>query len=62
MWMMWLLWITVVIGGLFMGLGSARALLATGFDLALALNVIIWLGCAVYGAPKLFRLVFKKSG
>lgn len=60
MWMVWLLWIVIVFGGLFMGLGSARALLAGGFDLALALNAAAWLGCALYGLPKLYALVFKR--
>lgn len=61
MWMVWLLWLIVVFGGLFMGLGSARALLDGGFDLALALNAIVYLGCALYGMPKLCRLVLDKS-
>ncbi len=61
MWMVWLLWLIVVFGGLFMGLGSARALLDGGFDLALALNAIVYLGCALYGMPKLYRLVLDKS-
>ena len=61
MWMLWLLWVTIVFGGLFMGLGSARVLMDSGFDLALALNAVVWLGCAVYGMPKLYRLVFKRS-
>jgi hypothetical protein len=61
MWMVWLLWLIVVCGGLFMGLGAAGALLDGGFDLALALNAIAYLGCAVYGMPRLYRLVFHKS-
>ncbi|MBT8440898.1 MAG: hypothetical protein KJO76_00820 [Gammaproteobacteria bacterium] len=61
MWMIWLLWLVVVFGGLFMGVGSARALLDGGFDLALALNAVVYLGCAAYGMPKLYRLVVKKD-
>jgi len=61
MWMVWLLWLIVVFGGLFMGLGSARALLDGGFDLALALNAVAYLGCSLYGMPRLYRLVVKKG-
>ncbi len=61
MWMVWLLWLVVVFGGLFMGVGYARALLDSGFEVWLALNAIVYLGCAVYGAPKLYALVFKRS-
>ena len=61
MWTVWLLWIVVVFGGLFMGLGSARALFVGGFDLALALNAVAYLGCAVYAMPKLYALVFRKG-
>jgi len=60
MWMVWLLWLIVVFGGLFMGLGAARALLTGGFDLALALNAVAWLGCALYGLPRLYGLIFKR--
>jgi hypothetical protein len=55
MWMVWLLWITIVAGGFFMGIGSALAL-RRGFDLALALNAVLYTGCALYGLPKLLRL------
>ena len=59
--MVWLLWLVVVFGGLFMGVGYAQALLDNGFDLSLALNAIVYLGCAAYGAPKLYALIFKRS-
>jgi hypothetical protein len=59
--MVWLLWVIVVFGGLFMGLGAARALLDGGFDLALALNAIVYLGCAGYGMPRLYRLVVGRN-
>ena len=61
MWMLWLLWLVVVFGGLFMGLGFALALFDNGFDIVLALNALAYLGCAAYGAPKLFALVFKRG-
>jgi hypothetical protein len=61
MWVVWLLWLIVVFGGLFMGLGSARALLDGGFELALALNAVVYLGCSLYGMPKLYGLVVKKG-
>ncbi len=61
MWMVWLLWLIVVFGCLFMGLGSARALLDGGFDLALALNTVFYLGCSLYGMPRLYALIFNRS-
>lgn len=61
MWMIWLLWLTVVFGGLFMGLGAARTLLVGGYDLALALNAVCYLGCAVYGMPRLYRLLVSRK-
>jgi len=60
MWMVWLLWGTTVIGGLYMGAGATRTLLESGFDAVLAVEAILYLGCAVYGTPKLLRLVFGK--
>ena len=61
MFLVYLLWITVVFGGLFMGLGFASAMLREGVDPALLVNTLLYLGCAVYGMPKLAKLVFKKS-
>ena len=57
--LVYLLWITVVFGGLFMGLGALVTMARSGFDLALTVNAILYLGCALYGAPRLLRLVFK---
>lgn len=56
MWMLWLLWGIVVAGGFFMGGGAALALSRRGFDLALALNAVLYTACALYGLPKLLRL------
>ena len=61
MWIVWLLWIVIVFGGLFMGLGSARALVLGGFDLLLALNAVAYLSCAVYAMPRLWALVSRKG-
>ncbi len=55
--MLWLLWGTLVLGGFFMGGGALLALRAHGFDLALALNAALYLGCAVYALPRLVRLL-----
>ena len=60
MWMVWLLWATTVIGGLYMGVGSTRTMIESGFDPVLAVEAVIYLGCAGYGTPKLLRLVFGK--
>ena len=56
MFMLYLLWVTIVGGGLFMGAGAAWTMLEQGFDLALALNAVLYLGCALYGLPRLVKL------
>ncbi len=53
----YVLWIVVVVGGLFMGGGAVVHLVRDGFDLALMLNAVLYLGCAVYGAPRFWRLL-----
>ncbi len=57
MFMLYLLWVTIVFGGLFMAIGAAWTILDQGFDVALALNVVLYLGCALYGLPRLVKLV-----
>jgi hypothetical protein len=59
--LLWLLWIIVVFGGLYMGLGALLTMIGNGFDFALALNFIIYSGCALYGAPKLLKLFAGKG-
>jgi len=61
MFVFWLLWIIVVFGGLYMGLGSMLTMIDSGFDVALMLNFIIYTGCALYGMPRLFRLIVRKG-
>ena len=59
MFLVYLLWITLVVGGLFLGIGAGREMVASGFDAALALMSVLYSGCALYSLPKLVRLVFK---
>ena len=61
MFMVYLLWVTIVFGGLFMSGGALRTMLAHGFDVALALNAVLYLGCALYGLPRLVKLISGKS-
>lgn len=61
MFVFWLLWIIVVFGGLYMGLGSLLTMIDSGFSVALMLNFIIYSGCALYGVPRLFRLIARKG-
>lgn len=44
-----------------MGTGALLAMIGNGVDLALALNFIIYIGCALYGAPRLFKLFSRKG-
>lgn len=59
MFMAYLLWGFVVASGLFMGGASAMMLARHGFDLLVAGNALVYLGCAAYGFPRLLRLVRK---
>jgi len=59
MFMAYLLWGFVVACGLFMGGASSVMLVRNGFDLLVAANAVVYLGCAVYGFPRLVRLVRK---
>ncbi len=60
MFMLYLLWITIVCGGLFMSGGAVKTMLAQGFDLALLANAVLYGGCALYGLPRLIKLVTGK--
>jgi hypothetical protein len=62
MWMVWLLWIVIAVGGLFMAGAAAAALARQGFDLALLLNAMLYGGCGLYGLPKLLRLASHRRG
>ncbi len=57
MFLVWLLWIVVVVGGFFMGGASVLSLLRRGFDIVVAGNALVYLGTAVFGLPRLFKLV-----
>jgi len=61
MFMAYLLWGFVVACGLFMGGASSIMLFSKGFDLLVAGNAVVYLGCALYGLPRLVRLVRKPS-
>lgn len=59
MFMAYLLWGFVVAAGLFMGGASTLMLVRNGFDLLVAGNAAVYLGCAVYGLPRLAKLAMK---
>lgn len=56
MFIVWFFWLFVLLGGLFMGLASLRQVLATGVTLVLALNALVYLGCAAAAIPRVWRL------
>ncbi|MBS1797727.1 MAG: hypothetical protein JSS81_28145 [Acidobacteria bacterium] len=60
MFLFWLLWIVVVIGGFYMGIGYGLQMYRQGFETSLLLNTVIYLGCAFYGAPKFLKLILKR--
>ena len=55
--MAWLLWITLVFGGLFMGGGAVWAQVQGGFDPILTLSAVLYLGSGLYCVPFLVRLI-----
>ena len=61
MFLVYLLWITFVGGGLFMGVAAALFMQEHGFSFAVLLNALCYLGIALYGLPKLFKYVFKRG-
>ena len=59
MFLIWLLWLTLVIGGFYLGIGYGLQAFRNG-GIADWLNAIIYCGCAIFCTPKLFRLFIKK--
>lgn len=62
MFLVWLFWLFVLLGGGYMTLEALRALAARGFDLGVAANALVWLGCAIAAVPRVWRLVTGMSG
>jgi predicted branched-subunit amino acid permease len=60
MFLFWLLWLTIVIGGFYLGIGYGVQMYQSGFDLSFLLNTIIYCGCAIFALPKLIKLAVKK--
>ena len=61
MFVVYLLWITFVAGGLFMGIAAILTMQEHGFSIAVFLNALCYLGVALYGLPKLYKFVFKRG-
>lgn len=59
MFLIWLLWLTIVIGGFYLGIGYGLEAFRAG-GVANFMNALIFCGCALFALPKLFRLVVKK--
>jgi len=60
MFLLWLLWIIVVVGGFYMGIGYGLTAYRNNFEIVSALNALVYLGFAFYGSPKLLKLILKK--
>ena len=60
MFLIWLLWLTIVIGGFYLGIGYGLQMYRNGFEISLLLNTLIYCGCALFALPKLLKLVIKK--
>jgi uncharacterized membrane protein YfbV (UPF0208 family) len=56
MFIVWLFWLFVLAGGLYMGGQALRALVTAGFDLGIALNALVWLGCGLAALPRIWKI------
>ena len=57
MFLLYLLWIVIVFGGGFVGWKAVEVILEEGASPLLVLNAALYLGCALYGLPRLLRLL-----
>ena len=60
MFLIWLLWLTIVVGGGYLGIGYAVEAYRSGYSISAVLNSVVFLGCSLYCLPKLVRMIFKK--
>ncbi len=60
MFVVYLLWTVFVFGGAFMGWSAIQTMGRDGFAWSLLLNAVVYLGFALYGVPKLVKLVFPR--
>ncbi len=60
--LMYVLWIVFVFGGAFMGVAAILAMRQQGATAGLIANAIVYLGFALYGVPKLLKLVVRSRG
>lgn len=60
MFLIWLLWLTLVIGGFYLGIGYGYEMYRSGFEISLLLNTLVYCGCAIFCTPKLLKLFIKK--
>ena len=61
MFLFWLLWIIIVVGGFYMGIGYGIGAYHQGFDIAMVLNAVVYTGCALFALPKLLKLLLPKK-
>lgn len=60
MFLIWLLWLTIVGGGFYLGIGYGIETYRGGFEISRFLNALLYCGCAVFALPKLLKLFIKK--
>lgn len=61
MFVIFLLWISFVFGGAFMGITAILHMNEQGFNVGVFLNAVVFFGIALYGLPKLVRLVVRRG-
>jgi hypothetical protein len=60
MFLIWLLWLTIVFGGFYLGIGYGLHIYRTGFEISSLLNTLVYCSCAIFCTPKLLKLFVKK--
>ena len=61
MFLFWLLWIIIVVGGFYMGIGYGIGSYQHNFDISMVLNAVVYTGCALFALPKLLKLLLPKK-
>lgn len=54
---LYLLWISLIVCGGWLGVGAFLEMSRSGFDASLLLMGVLYCGCALYSVPKLIKLI-----
>lgn len=60
MFLIWLLWVIIAIGGAYLSIGYGLQTYRGGFEVSNFLNTVVYGVCALYALPKLIKLLLRK--